>query len=141
MNEALEASAKLIVDAWWTRGREHLDGAKTELGVCLELFEADLSKEPAWYQRWYERASPRRRFQIFLRAMKLPEFGTSSESVLIGLSLDELELVWVALHLDYMQCTADPNSADMVELACRGVSARNVQMILMHRLTRELCST
>ena len=133
------AKGRALLEANWTRGKERLDGAQTELSVCLELFEVDLTNEAPWCRRhFYEHASPRRQFRIFLAAMKLPESGSSDESDLSGLCFAELELVWLALHLDYL--AAGCASIYQEPSAGGSTSARHVHMILMHLLTRSSCS-
>lgn len=137
--ENLTGTARALVADRWTRDHECLAGACIELSVCLELFEADLSEEPAWYQRRYDGASPRRRFKMFISAMKLPDVVDSSESELAGLSLDELELVWLAVHLDYMTAGDEEHQGTSLS-PWTAVSVRNVQMVVMHLLTRSVGS-
>ena len=119
----------------WTYDDQRLKDAVIELGVSLELYEADLNKESQAHQNAYYSASPREQFCQFIHAMDLPELKGEEDSALIGLTLTDLELVWLAIHAESLACfCAAQDSSDHSEEVLRSAiaSALQIEMVLLH---------
>ena len=119
----------------WPYDDQRLKDAVIELGVSLELYEADLNKQSQVQQNAYYSASPREQFCQFIRAMDLPELRAEEDSELIGLSLSDLGLVWLAIHAESLAwfCAAQDSSDHPEEVLRSAIaSALQIEMALLH---------
>jgi hypothetical protein len=122
------------LDRRWGYDAQRLKEAMIELGVDLELYEADLDKKSRVEQDAYDLSSPRGRFCQFINAMKLPDLIGEEDDALSGLSLDDLELVWLAIHAEALALlcagTASGCQATTVQIAM--AAGKHIEMVLLH---------